>query len=172
MQKWYSKLFHLSPYLHLSLPACSVSAAACRTPPVDFVRRRWTSSTARPRPNGPGKSPSATWPALGTSSRAHASQAAPRAATTPPALRRAAAAPLARRRAPLTQIDRPQLLHPSPRSSLAYKDPQNSTVARLLLLLPPPVAPPWPPRSRSRGLANPALHCPLSTTAIASPPPS
>ena len=35
-----------SPYLHLSLPACSVLAAACRTPPVDFVHRapaaKWT----------------------------------------------------------------------------------------------------------------------------------
>src|SRR6185503_5070477 len=98
---------------------------------------------------------------LGTSSRAHASQAAPRAATTPPALRRAAAAPLARRRAPLTQIDRPQSLHPSPRSPLAYKNSQSSTVAPLLPLLPPPAAPPWPPRSSSRGPASPAPHCPL-----------
>ena len=109
----------------------------------------------------PGSPPAPPGPPLGTSSRAHASQAAPRAATTPPALRRAAAAPLARRRAPLTQIDHPQSLHPPPRSSLAYKDPQNSTVARLLPLLPPPAAPPWPPRSSSRGPASPAPHCPL-----------
>src|SRR6185437_11126468 len=59
------------------------------------------------------------------------------------------------------QIDRPQSLHSSPRSSLAYKDPQNPTVAPLLPLLPPPAAPPWPPRSRSRGPASPAPHCPL-----------
>ena len=78
-----------------------------------------------------------------------------------PAMRRAAAAPPARRRAPLTQIDRPQSLHSSPRSSLAYKDPQNPTDAPLLPLLPPSAAPPWPPRSRSRGPASPAPHCPL-----------
>jgi len=59
------------------------------------------------------------------------------------------------------QIDRPQSLHSSPRSSLAYKDPQNPTVAPLLPLLPPPAAPPWPPRSSSRGPASPAPHCPL-----------
>ena len=68
MQKWYSTLFHLSPpsrrkflfterslefqksqigpHLHLSLSRCSVF-------PPPAVRRRWTSSTARPRPNGP-----------------------------------------------------------------------------------------------------------------------
>src|SRR6185503_11976823 len=61
---------------------------------------------------------------LGTSSRAHASQAAPRAATTPPALRRAAAAPLARRHAPLTQIDRPQSLHPSPGAPWPIRTPR------------------------------------------------
>src|SRR6185312_14403287 len=70
MQKWYSTLFHLSPpsrrkflfterslefqkshlcpYLHLSLPRPALFA-----PPA--VRRRWNSSTARPRPNGPGE---------------------------------------------------------------------------------------------------------------------
>ena len=79
----------------------------------------------------------------------------------PPPCAAPLAAPLARRHAPLTQIDRPQSLHPSPRNSLAYKNPQSSTVAPLLHLLPPPAAPPWPPRSSSRGPANPALHCPL-----------
>ena len=44
---------------------------------------------------------------------------------------------------------------------MAYKDPQSTTVAPLLPLLPPPAAPPWPPRSSSRRPANPALHCPL-----------
>jgi hypothetical protein len=109
----------------------------------------------------PGSLSAPPGPPLGISSRAHASQAAPRAATTPSAMRRAAAAPPARRRAPLTQIDLPQSLHPSPRSSMAYKDPQSSTVAPLLPLLPPPAAPPWPPRSSSRGPASPAPHCPL-----------
>ena len=44
---------------------------------------------------------------------------------------------------------------------MAYKDPQHPTVAPLLSLLPPPAAPPWPPRSSSRGPASPAPHCSL-----------
>jgi len=146
---------HIYALISISLsPGCSVRAAR-RTPPVDFVHRapaaKWTRGSLSAPPGPP----------LGTSSRPHASQAASRAATTPPAMRRAAAAPPARRRAPLTQIDRPQSLHSSPRSSLAYKDPQNPTDAPLLPLLPPSAAPPWPPRSRSRGPASPAPHCPL-----------
>ena len=142
----------LSP--SLSPPACSVRAAR-RTPPVDFVHRAPTAKWTR------GNRLAPPGPPLGTSSRAHASQAAPRAATTPPPCAAPLAAPLARRRAPLTQIDRPQSLHSSHRSSLAYKNPQNSTVAPLLLLLLPPAAPPWPPRSSSRGPASTAPHCPL-----------
>ena len=176
MQKWYSTLFHLSPpnrrnflfterslefqksqigaHLHLSLSRCSVF-------PPPAVRRRWTSSTACPRPNGPrGVSQrhlAAPWHLL---ARTRVSDPFPSRHDTP-GRRSAAAAPPARRRAPLTQIDRPQSLHSSPRSSLAYKDPQNPTDAPLLPLLPPSAAPPWPPRSRSRGPASPAPHCPL-----------
>ena len=62
-------------------PSLSPGLLCFGRPPA--VRRRWTSSTARPRPNGPGESLSATWPPLGTSSRAHASQTPPRAATIP-----------------------------------------------------------------------------------------
>ena len=142
----------LSP--SLSFPACSVRAAR-RTPPVDFVHRAPTAKWTR------GNLSTPPGPPLGALPRPHASQAAPRAATTPPAMRRAAAAPPARRRLAQGQIDRPQSLHSSPRSSLAYKDPQNPTVAPLLPLLPPPAAPPWPPRSSSRGPASPAPHCPL-----------
>src|SRR6185437_1532540 len=120
----------LSP--SLSPPACSVRAAR-RTPPVDFVHRvpaaKWTRGNLSTPPGPP----------LGALPRPHASQAAPRAATTPPAMRRAAAAPPARRRLAQGQIDRPQALHSSPRSSLAYKDPQNPTVAPFFpfFLLPP-----------------------------------
>ena len=108
----------ICPYLHLSLPRPALFA-----PPA--VRRRWTSSTARPRPNGPGE----------TSPRHLARPLAPpRAHTRPRPLPSrhdtpAGAAPLppppARRRATQDQINRPQSLHSSPRSSLAYKDPQN-----------------------------------------------
>ena len=38
----------IGPHLHLSLSRCSVF-------PPPAVRRRWTSSTVRPRPNGPGE---------------------------------------------------------------------------------------------------------------------
>ena len=142
----------LSP--SLSPPACSVRAAR-RTPPVDFVHRapaaKWTRGNLSAPPGPP----------LGTSSRAHASQALSRAATTPPAGAAPLPPPPARRRVAQGRIDRPQSLHSSPRSFLAYKDPQNSTVAPLLPLLPPPAAPPWPPRSSSRGPASPAPHCPL-----------
>src|SRR6185436_7544317 len=65
----------LSP--SLSPPACSVRAAR-RTPPVDFVHRAPTAKWTR------GNRLAPPGPPLGTSSRAHASQAAPRAATTPP----------------------------------------------------------------------------------------
>jgi len=142
----------LSP--SLSPPACSVRAAR-RTPPVDFVHRaptaKWTQGSLSAPPGPP----------LGTSSRAHASQTLSRAATTPPAGAAPLPPPPARRRVAQGQIDRPQTPLPSPRNSLAYKNPQSSTVAPLLLLLPPPAAPPWPPRSSSRGPANPALHCPI-----------
>ena len=127
--------------------------AARRTPPVDFVHRALAAKWTRENPPAP------PGPPLGTSSRAHASQTLPRAATPPPPCAAPLLAPTARRRAPRTQIDRPQTLLPSPRSSLAYKNPQSSTVARLLLLLPPPAAPPWPARSSSRGPATPAHHC-------------
>ena len=133
--------------------------AALFAPPA--VRRRWTSSTARPRPNGPEEA-----------SPRHLARplAHPRAHTRPRPLPSrhdtpAGAAPLppppARRRAAQDQINYPQSLHSSHRSSLAYKNPQNSTVAPLLLLLLPPAAPPWPPRSSSRGPARSAPHCPL-----------
>ena len=121
--------------------------------------RRW--STARPRPNGPGETSqrhlAAPWHLL---ARTRVPDASPSRHDTP-----AGAAPLppppARRRVAQGQIDRPQTPLPSPRNSLAYKNPQSSTVAPLLPLLPPPAAPPWPPRSSSRGPANPALHCPI-----------
>ena len=169
MQKWYSTLFHLSPpsrrkflfterslefqksqigpHLHLSLSRCSVF------PP---------SAVRRPRARGqmdPGKPLSATWPApWHLLARTRVPDAFPSRHDTP-----AGAAPLppppARRRVAQGQIDRPQTPLPSPRSSLAYKNPQSSTVARLLLLLPPPAAPPWPARSSSRGPAPTTLHC-------------
>src|SRR6185503_11994078 len=139
----------LSP--SLSPPACSVRAAR-RTPPVDFVHRAPTAKWTR------GNRLAPPGPPLGTSSRAHASQTPSRAATTPPAGAAPLPPPPARRRVAQGRIDRPQSLHSSPRSSLAYKDPQNSTVAPLL---PPLAAPPWPPRSSSRGPASPAPHCPL-----------
>src|SRR6185369_12122258 len=77
-------------------------------------------------------------PPLGTSPRAHASQTRSRAATPPPPCAAPLPAPPARRRVAQGQIDCPQTLLTSPRSSLAYKYPQNSSVARLLLLPPPP----------------------------------
>ena len=112
MQKWYSTLFQLSPpsrrkflfierslefqksqigpHLHLSL---SPGALFSRRPPYAAGGLR------PPRARGqmdPGKPLSATWPPLGTSSRAHASQTPPRAATTPrPAQRRCLLRPLA-----------------------------------------------------------------------------
>src|SRR6185312_6858294 len=68
--------------------------------------------------------------------RAHASQTLSRAATPPPPCAAPLPAPLARRQVTQGQIDRPQTLLTSPRSSLAYKYPPTSTVARLLLLPP------------------------------------
>ena len=77
MQNWYSTLFQLSPQIGdiFSLPrgpwifrnhkkapiSISLSRLALFHPPP-AVRRRWTSSTTRPRPNGPGEPSSATWP--------------------------------------------------------------------------------------------------------------
>jgi len=69
---------HIYALISISLsPGCSVRAAR-RTPPVDFVHRapaaKWTRGSLSAPPGPP----------LGTSSRPHASQAASRAATTPP----------------------------------------------------------------------------------------
>src|SRR6185437_7790390 len=95
-----------------------------------------------PRARGqmdPGKPLRATWPAPWHILARTRVPGCSRAATTPPAMRRATAAPPARRRLAQGQIDRPQSLHSSPRSSLAYKDPQNPTVAPFFpfFLLPP-----------------------------------
>ena len=115
---------------------------------------------ARPQPNGPRKPSSATWPApWHFPARTRVPDALPSRHATP-AMRSAAARSA---RSPLSRPGPnplPQTLLPSPRSSLAYKNPQSSTVARLLLLHPPAV-PPWPARSSSRGPATTALHCPI-----------
>jgi hypothetical protein len=103
-----------------------------------LFRRRLPYAAGGPRPRcvhdqmDPGSPPAPPGPPLGISPRAHTSQtrSLPCAAPLP--------APPARRRVAQGQIDCPQTLLTSPRSSLAYKYPQNSTVARLLLLPPPP----------------------------------
>src|SRR6185312_15696711 len=87
----------------------------------------------------PGSPPAPPGPPLGTFPRAHASQTRSRDATPPPSCAAPLPAPPARRRVAQGQIDCPQTLLTSPRSSLAYKYPQNSSVARLLLLPPPAV---------------------------------
>ena len=146
----------IGPHLHLSLSPGWLCFA--RRPP-------YTAGGLRPpRARGqmdPGKPSSATWPAPWHPPMLTRVPDALSSRHTTPAMRRAAAAPPARRRAPLTQIERPLSLHPSPGSPLAYKNSQSSTVALLLPLLPSSAAPPWPPRSSSRGPASPAPHCPL-----------
>ena len=142
----------LSP--SLSPPACSVRAAR-RTPPVDFVHRaptaKWTQGSLSAPPGPP----------LGTPSRAHASQAAPRAATTPPPC----AAPLQLRplaiKSPRAKSTAPSHCIPPPGAPWPIKTPSTPQSRPFSPLLPPPAAPPWPPRSSSRGPASPAPHCPL-----------
>jgi len=106
----------LSP--SLSPPACSVRAAR-RTPPVDFVHRapaaKWTRGNLSTPPGPP----------LGALPRPHASQAAPRAATTPPAMRRAAAAPPARRRLARAKSTAPSHSIPHPGALWPIKTPRT-----------------------------------------------
>ena len=153
MQNWYSTLFHLiplnrryfsitersldfqklqkSPYLHLSLPACSVSAAACRTPPY-VVHRAPTAKWTR---GVPQRHLAASWHLL---TRTRVPDTSPSRHDTP-----AGAAPLpsppARRRVAQGQIDRPQTPLPLPRNSLAYKNPRAppSRPFSSFFLLPP-----------------------------------
>jgi len=121
----------LSP--SLSPPACSVRAAR-RTPPVDFVHRapaaKWTRGSLSAPPGPP----------LGTSSRPHASQAASRAATTPPPC----AAPLPLRplavESPRAKSTAPRHHFPRPGTPWPIRTPRappSRAFSSFFLLLPP-----------------------------------
>jgi len=113
----------------------------------------------------PGESLSATWPPLGTPSRAHASQAAPRAATTPPPC----AAPLQLR--PLAvESTAPSHYIPHPGAPWPIKTPstpQSRPFPPFFLL--PPLRHGRRDPALPDQLAQPTL--PPPTTVIASPPP-
>ena len=123
----------IGPHLHLSLsPRCSVS----RRPPYAAGGLR------PPRARGqmdPGKPLSATWPPLGTSSRAHASQTPPRAATTPrPAQRRCLLRPFAVE-SPRAKSTAPRHHFPRPGTPWPIRTPRapSSRTFSSFFLLPP-----------------------------------
>ena len=127
----------------LEIAGRSLPTSPSLFPPQLAVRRRWTSSTARPRPSGPRKAAGDTWmsawPLLhsprapGTLAKRHAARHASRHLRRPP------------RRRPLApgRFDLPRSLNPSPISILTYKSKPQAEPAfsPLLPVLPPPLAP-------------------------------